>query len=359
MSDFLRYVSDDYFEKRSLFGKLIVQSIMNLKNKIRKLLFSNLSEREIENFYRVYYRLRYPDELMKKMSYGELNPDKTFFLIRPRKDCTEGLLSLFWNVIRNIDFALEKNYIPIVDFKNYRTQYSMSEKENVWNYYFTQPSRYSLEEVYRSKNVIISGLETQNYKPDLYKANYSEDAILHFHNFIFDIIDFSESIKEKVYKELDQLKIDNNKTIGLYLRGTDYLRLKPSGHPVQPTVEQAIKVVEQFQKKYDIDNIYLVTEDGEIHDEIIKRFGDICVTPSFDKYIYNYSGKQYLSHDSSINELESSPKQRGEYYLIKIMILSKCSYLIGGNTNGTWAACAFAGNTFTEKYIFDLGVYGK
>lgn len=331
----------------------------HIKNKIRKVLFSHLSEKEIDNFYKVYYKVRYSDELIKKRSYGELNPNKIFYVIRPRKDCTEGLLSLFWNVIKNIEFALDSGYEPIVDFKNYNTQYSDDSGKNVWEYFFTQPTKYSLDEIYNSKNVIISGLETQNYKSDLYKPSYTKETIQRFHNFIFSKIDFSERIKEKVQIELEALNINTKKTIGLYLRGTDYVKLKPSGHPIQPTVEQAIEVVELFMDKYQIEKVFLVTEDGEIYDEIKNKFGDNCVTPSFDKYIYNYSGKNFLSHDSCINQLDPSPKERGDNYLVKMIILSKCLYLIGGNTNGTWAACAFAGNTFVDKYIFDLGIYGK
>ena len=52
------------------------------------------------------------------------------------------------------------NAIPVVDMKNFSTKYNELNKIkntfNSWNYYFEPISKYSLEEVYESKSVIIS-----------------------------------------------------------------------------------------------------------------------------------------------------------------------------------------------------------
>lgn len=332
---------------------------MNIKNMLRKVLFSALTDSQIELFYKIYYRLCYNDEMQKKIKKGNQNKDLVFYVIRPRKDCVEGLLSLFWNVVRNINYAEEHNYIPVVDFQNYKTQYTMKDNENDWNYFFTQPSNYSLDVVYKSKNVILSGLEIQWYKKSLFKANYDQAALDNLHQKIFKSIDFSPEVKKRVNEEITSLNLELDNSIGLYLRGTDYTSLKPSGHPVQPTVSQAIEVVDNYLNKYNIISIFLVTEDGEIHDSIKKRYGNMCVTPKFDKYIYGYNGKKLLSNDEHIKDLADNPYERGMQYLIKMIILSKCGYLIGGNTNGMWAVNVFAENAFKDKYIFDLGVYGK
>ena len=58
--------------------------------------------------------------------------------------------------------------------------------------------------------------------------------------------------------------MDYSTTVGVYLRGTDYIDLKPSGHPVQPTVEQAMLVIDEYTRKYNVDSIFLVTEDVRI-----------------------------------------------------------------------------------------------
>ncbi len=332
-----------------------------LKTKIRKKLFSVMSDKTIDRFYRVYYRVRYPKEMQKKCSFGSHNPDKTFYVIRPRTDCTEGLMSLFMNVAKNMHFAYEHNYEPIIDFENYQTQYidnSRSEK-NVWEYYFTQPTKYTLKEIYQSKNVILSGLNIQWYKPALYEVNFSDDILRQLHDDIFTKIKFSNDVMRATKEEISKIGLNLTKTLALYLRGTDYIKLKPSGHPVQPTVEQAVEVVEKYLNQYDIEKIFLITEDGEIYEKIKSKYGDKCVITSSDTFIKNYDGKDYISHHQSINDLGNSPYQRGLNYLIKLIILSECEYFIGGNTMGSWAACAFAEQPFKAKYVFDLGMYGK
>lgn len=332
-----------------------------IKNKLRKVVFSILNRQSIDNFYKIYYRARYPSSMQKKCSFGELNPDKYFYVIRPRTDGTEGLMSLFMNVIKNIYYAIDNNYIPIIDFKNYSTQYSdkINGETNSWNFYFCQPSTYTLEEVYSSKNVILSGLDIQWYHNQLFERNFSNNQLLKLSNFIYEYIDFNDEVKKNVNSQKEILKIKDETTLGLYLRGTDYTYLKPAGHPIQPTVNQATEIVDEYLKKYNIDKIFLVTEDGKIYDEIKKKYGKKCVIVTYDTFIRDYSGKNFLSHDKSINNLSDSPYERGLNYLIKIIILSECRYFIGGNTMGSWGACALSKESFFDKFIFDLGTYGK
>lgn len=332
-----------------------------LKNMMRKILFSILNDNTINLFYQIYYRVRYPGEMKKLCCFGNKNPDKTFYIIRPRSDCTEGLMSLFINAAKNIHYAKENGYEPIIDFLNYKSQYQNEDgkKINSWEVYFTQPTIYSLEEVYKSKNVILSGLEIQWYSCKLYKINFSDKALRTLHQDIFSKIQFSNDILMALYSELDKLCLNFEKTLGLYVRGTDYTLLKPSGHPVQPTVDQVMEIADQYLGQYNIEKIFLVTEDGNIHDIIKKRYGKRCVVASFDSFITDYNEKKYLSHSLGINKLGDSSIQRGINYLVKLIILSKCAYFVGGKTMGSWAACIFSEQNFKSKYIFDLGVYGK
>lgn len=334
---------------------------MGLKNIARKLLFSRMSHRMIENFYKVYYRIRYPGQMERKYSFGNNNPDKTFYIVRPRVDGTEGLMSLFFNVIKNLHYADEKNYEPIIDFENYHTQYvgNVNGINNAWEFYFTQPTCYSLDEVYKSKNVILSGLNIQWYRSEILRKSFDDVALNQLHDYIFSKIDFNDSVKGYVDDEINRLGIHFVNALGLYLRGTDYTALKPAGHPIQPTVEQAVEIVEQFRNKYKISQIFLVTEDYEIYKRIKEIYKELCITVSFDSFIKSYKGKKLIGHDISINEIDTSSYIRGLHYLLKLILLSKCRYFVGGNTMGSWAACVFKEKQYKDKYVFDLGYYGK
>lgn len=332
-----------------------------IKNFIRRVVLGNMSQKTVDSIYKVYSKMRYPNQMQKKCSFGEKNADRIIYIIRPRTDGTEGLMSLFINVVRNICYAEKHSYEPVIDFKNYYTQYSddVDGEKNAWNYYFTQPSKCSLEDAYESKNVIISGLEISWYKTDLLKRSYDNFDLKRTHDFIFSKIDFNENVKCIADATIKRMNIQLENTIGLYLRGTDYTALKPAGHPIQPTVGQAIEVVDEYIKKYGIGKIFLVTEDASIFQSIKSKYREICVTIPNDTFVENYQGNNYLSHDKSLSELNESPYGRGLNYLIKLIVLSRCAYFIGGDTMGSWSTMLFAGDAYKDKYVFDLGVYGK
>ena len=72
--------------------------------------------------------------------------------------------------------------IPIVDMYNFPTIYNEKEKilntYNSWEYFFEQLSNYSLEEVYQSKNVIITEYQFYSEKEDFFfNITDSEDLI--------------------------------------------------------------------------------------------------------------------------------------------------------------------------------------
>lgn len=117
----------------------------------------------------------------------------------------------------------------------------------------------------------------------------------------------------------------------VYIRGTDYVKLKPSGEYVQPSVDQMKCKIHEFENKYNAP-IFLVTEDGDIFDNLKKEFGDIIRIVSFDTFIRNYEGKDVLSKS---DVLEKDKKLRGQKYLAKMILLAKCKYFVGSMTQGS------------------------
>ena len=94
----------------------------------------------------------------RKVCLGSKNADKTFYVIG-WNDEGGGLFWLVNKVCMHIAYALDSGYIPVVDLKNYVTQYTLKnvkERENVWEMFFKQPAGYGLEDVAGSKNVIIN-----------------------------------------------------------------------------------------------------------------------------------------------------------------------------------------------------------
>lgn len=329
---------------------------MSLKNSSKRILFK-LPKPAIDSFYTIYDRVRYPDLTEKRVSFGNLNADKTVYIIRPRTDGIEGLMSLFQNVVKQINYAEKNSYIPVVDFKNYKTQYTDNKQhiKNVWEYYFEQPSYISLEEAYNSKNVVLSGLSGLRKSDSFLDQKMDKESIKKARLFVKEHIRLTNTTTSYVNKEMNSFYPE--RTLGLYLRGTDYTKLRPAGHPVQPTAEQAIKVAEQMMKKNNLENVFLVTEDDDIYRAVKERFHERLRIVSYDAFIEDYKGDVYLSQDEKmISQLAYTPYQRGLNYLAKLIILSKCKCFVGGNTCGSWAANTFS-EGYDDSYIFELGVY--
>ena len=301
-----------------------------------------------------YYSIARRDILQKKKSYGEKNENRIVYVIKPDyQDGVEGLLSLIHKQVLYMDYAKHKGYISYVDWKNFKTQY-YDGQNNVWNYFFKQPSEISEKEVYTSKNVYLSGWTFNNINPTgLLEADIFFDKKLEMQSYklLKENLSFSNEVEKIANREAEQLDIEN--CIGVYVRGTDYVKLQPSGEYVQPDVKLVEKQVSIFIDKYEAP-IFLVTEDGDIYDKLVARFGDRIRIVSFDSFIRKYDGKNVLSKSDVLNE---DKKKRGQNYLVKMILLSKCKYLISSITQGSEFSYALNGGAYADEYIFNLGLY--
>lgn len=302
----------------------------------------------------LYYSFARRDILQKKISFGDENKDKTIYIVKPDyQDGVEGLLSLLYKQVLYIDFAKRKGYVPFVDWKNYKTQYYDGEN-NAWEFFFKQPSEITEAEVYKSQKVYLSGWTFKTINPsNLFESNvFHSKAILDLSGkMLRENLEFSEDVLRLVDQEAESLQIE--KCIGVYIRGTDYVKLKPSGEYVQPSVDQMKCKIHEFENRYNAP-IFLVTEDGDIFDKLKDEFGETIKIVSFDTFIRNYEGKDVLSRS---NVLEKDKKLRGQKYLAKMILLSRCRYLITSITQGSKFSYILNSGKYVDEYAFDLGLY--
>lgn len=302
----------------------------------------------------LYYCVAKRNILQKRMSFGQMNSDRVIYVIKPDyQDGVEGLLSLINKQILYIAYAKKKGYCPYIDWKNYKTQY-YDGKNNAWEYFFKQPSNLTENEVYKSKKVYLSGWSFKTVNPEgLFEADVFTDKRIRGKSskMLCEHIHFSNEVLSIVNKEATRLNI--SECIGVYIRGTDYVKLKPSGEYVQPSVNQMKCKIHEFENKYNAP-IFLVTEDGDIFDNLKKEFGDIIRIVSFDTFIRNYEGKDVLSKS---DVLEKDKKLRGQKYLAKMILLAKCKYFVGSMTQGSKFSYILNNGNYSDEYVFDLGLY--
>ncbi|WP_308779736.1 hypothetical protein [uncultured Clostridium sp.] len=324
--------------------------LIKLKHKIR--LFLTKNDYEKSKVYTILVKLNLLifnfNEREHKKSFGKNNGDKIFYLIRPMSK-EEGLLSSFFSVVKLIDYANKKGYIPYVDMQSYKAQYNdeSCEIKNSWEYYFKQPSNYTIDEIYCSKNVILSGWKWKEKNEKEY-CNI-EEYIRLIRDSVKNSTDINEYIKKIVAEKKKELFSGN--TLGVFVRGTDYVKFKPRGHYKQPSIEMIFNKINEYLKKYKIDNIFVVTEDYEIYEKLSDRYKGM-VFSSDDTFIKNYDGKDYVWKYTFNNKYIA-----GLNYLTRVLLLNECSYLITSLASGSIFSLVMNEKNYKDYYIFDLGKY--
>ena len=91
-------------------------------------------------------------------SFGNLNKNKIFYVIR--RSPGAGLFSNLIYVLNHLKIAKQYNFIPFIDMQNFFTIYNENNKIdktlNAWEYYFNQVSNYKIDEIYKSKKIILT-----------------------------------------------------------------------------------------------------------------------------------------------------------------------------------------------------------
>lgn len=253
------------------------------------------------------------------------------------------------NVIGNIIYCLYNGFLPYINIKSTTTN------ENIWEWYFEQP--YVNEELEKN-NLQECPIEQSVFRPMFYNI-YKDDELRLWGEVYNGLIKFNDKTRSYIEKEYNELIKDNAKVLGVLCRGTDYTSIKPKCHPIQPKVEDVIKLVIEKMKEFKYDYIYLATEEKRIE----KLFKDAFP----NKIIVNqraYYDEEYYKNDNIdlIGQVHFNRKNddyyKGLEYLSSLVILSRCNGLIAGNCGGTCAALYMNNMKYEYKYIFNLGLYG-
>ena len=273
---------------------------------------------------------------------GKLNPDKVFYIIR-RYPGT-GLLSNLAYVVNHIQIANRMGFIPIVDMKNYPSVYNENDKIfgtlNSWEYYFEQLTDYSLDEVYQSKNIIIT--DNKFYRDEEFKNKITTSDNL------VTLLKKKIKLKKTKYKTINYLRrklFKGEKILGVHHRGTGY---KITEYPI--TINQMINIINEILKKDKYDKIFLVTEDSVNFKALKKYYKEkiICLENS-------QRGK------TNLEVWKKYPRKLHRYklgrdILYETFLLSYCDGFFDIDTNPREIAYALNLNPKQKRYSYNNGI---
>ncbi len=202
----------------------------------------------------------------RRYSFGSKNHNKIFYVIK--RSPGAGLFSNFIFVLKNINYALKKNYIPIVDMKNFPTKYNEKKNiyntKNIWELYFDQLTNYDLSEVYRSKNVIICS--------NTFAVSLNDFNDYNLKKIFRNKIKINNKIIEEANKFYKKYFSKNKKVIGIHIRGTDQ-KITPN-HYLPPTIFDIYRIIE---KEINLDSkikFFIITEEKKYLETLKKKFNN-------------------------------------------------------------------------------------
>tara|TARA_B100000989_G_scaffold209828_1_gene159139 strand:+ start:2079 stop:3089 length:1011 start_codon:yes stop_codon:yes gene_type:complete len=277
-------------------------------------------------------------------SFGKLNEDKIFYVIK--RSPGTGLFSNVTFVLNHLKICEMNNFIPVIDMDNFKTIYNERKKikntNNAWEYYFEKLNNFSLEEVYKSKNVLITS-----------------DKFFHFFTYNIDLDDQMVKLLQKqikinkiLYKSYERISniFRGKKILGIHFRGTSYKR--SPGHPFPATKKQMLEITENLLKNEKIDKIFLVTEEQNYLDFFEKKFPNRII----------HIKCCYRSNKNDAFEIYPRDRHRyklGREALLETLLLSKCDYFIYLCSNISSAAISFNLNTNQKRIEIKNGINSK
>ena len=249
------------------------------------------------------------------------------------------------NVICFILQSVAERKVPRIEILN-------SAGDNIWEQFFVQPYADFSVELCPSIEVVCD----QAYVFPNWRDVFSSERVSVWGAIFQKYIILNEKTKQYVEDEVKNI-LGKQKVLGVLLRGTDYTACKPKGHPVQPEIDDVIRIIKEKVDKLGCDKIYLATEDSKIERQINEHFpGKVLINQrvyydnEFEQGNYNWIKDVHFdrANDDYLKGLE---------YLSSLIIISKCDALVAGNCGGTQMAVFLNNHRYEEKYIFDLGLY--
>ena len=271
-------------------------------------------------------------------NFGDANPDKVFYVIW-RDSLGSGFFSNFTQVLSHIQYAESRGMIPVVDFEHFHSLYNIDEAvhgtHNAWEYYFRPVSPYPLDEVYRSCRVVFSS----GSRPE--GPFFANDA--GYREFVAGHIRLQPWVEERVGAYAAEFAA--HKVLGIHFRGKEINT--SAGHAFGPTVAQVLRYTDELLDRFNLEKIFLVTEEAAFVEPLRRRYGDrLFMTDAF--------------RVAKVNSYNLSPRPRHRYLLglevlADTLLLARSKVILGSHTGVVMHAVRMAeGLEFVR--VIDNGV---
>ena len=300
----------------------------------------------------------------REHQYREVNAgvasEPTYLIIR-RRPPGAGLFSNVNHVLQGLLRAESLGLIPVVDMQNYITEqnchYKLGGTKNAWEYFFRPVSDVRLEDIRTECSRVLSAgdrILSSHWLADLNLGFMDqEDQIAEIGRILDSRIKLNDFCNELLIETVKFIGWDSENTLGLFYRGTDYIKLQPKGHAIQPTPLEFINKCRNLIENSKSSRLLLVTQDKEVKQYFIQNYKNI-VAPDLEQSNYFRSLIRTLVPNFRKNDKRSFNTYR---YLIEIYLLSQAESCIASVANGSAFAILLNQNQYKEKVLIRNGIY--
>lgn len=252
------------------------------------------------------------------------------------------------NMLSSALWCLAHGYLPYINLKQRDKRYANFDS------YFEQPFVKKNIEPEITKICPLDRI----YVTYNFDMAYDPEKLKLWSNAVLDFFILNKTTKDYIDNEYNTIFPKGHKVLGVLMRGSDYEKLKPKKHYVQPTIEQVIEEIQYASKKFGYEYIYMATEEEKYVTKLKEYFGQ-------DKILVNkrnYYGELYRENNATwilevSHERENDIYLKGLEYLSSLYLLSKCDSLVAGNCGGSLFALLLNNLKYQYVKMFNLGYY--
>lgn len=280
---------------------------------------------------------------------GNRNPDHRFLLIDGQFYIT-GMFAIWERVCAAARYGAARGYRPafmIVSADS--SMYSDYPGDDIWNKFFLQPGDYSIQEVLESSYVALSPntfLVKNVLRRILGEACAGQELV-------WPRGMFNEQVKDYIRSRQERFLPCPQRTLGVLVRGTDYIHNPFPNHPRQADPEQVIRRITEVEKEWEFDRIFLSTEDADVCLRMKEAYGDRISFTDQERYRVRPGQVLVQLHQ------EKKPGEGfrlGVEYLCTLNLLSQCRSLIAsGGCCGLTEVLRENEGRYEHVFVFELG----
>ena len=170
-----------------------------------------------------------------------------------------------------------------------------------------------------------------------------------------DISVIRESFRKQMQEYADAV-LDGKKTLGVLIRGTDYILVNQNSPRKMAGPVEVSELVDQWMEKGAFDQIFLATEDLDILNFMRGKYGKKLIAIAQERHtVSELQGKMLLAdlERKNTENYDGTVAENTVNYFYALFVLSSCdSFICSGYCNGYELIKAFNEGRYKQEFLF-------